>query len=533
MNRTLSVWRWQLIFTGSMVAIVVVLVAFKPGTLATPLVAAGLTLLTAVTIATLAVPWRRLPRAAIVAVPLLDATTVGLLTSIPDVRLALLWVFPVTWLATYFSLVWVFAGIGYVTVLLIVFGGHGGDAADVMVRVLSVVLTLSFLGAIIHIGASRSRASRRLLQRQSEQVSCAARRAETQRERVTQIIDVLDTALVVVDAQGSILRMNDSYRALYGRDRFGALLPLAAVEYDDRRGVPVPPELTVLSRAARGEELRGERVWLFDGDGRWRALQVSARELAGAEDDGRVVLVAIEDVTDALEAAEERRTLTAIVSHELRNPLTAILGHADLLLERDDLPASVVTQLGVVANAGERMQQLMSGLLAESRAETARLAEPVDLRRIAEESAASYAPIVRAGRQHLSVEGQETLMIDGDAFRLRQVLDNLLSNAVKYTPAGGLITVRLGLSDRGEAELGVADTGVGMTDAEVERLFEPFFRSESARHSGAPGTGLGMGIARDIVVDHGGTIDVASEVGVGTTVTLRLPRRADAGGVRE
>ncbi len=141
---------------------------------------------------------------------------------------------------------------------------------------------------------------------------------------------------------------------------------------------------------------------------------------------------------------------------------------------------------------------------------------------VVEESAASFAPLMGAARQELVLDGAERVVITGDAFRLRQVVDNLLGNAAKYTEGGGRITVRLVESD-GHAEVTVADTGIGISEDELPRLFEPYFRADSAVRGGIPGTGLGMGIARDIVVAHGGVILVSSEVDVGTTVTVRFP----------
>lgn len=524
MIRTVSIWRWQLVFTGSFVAIVVTIAAFKSETLGLPLFLAGLAMVVVTTIATLVLPWHRLPRAAVPVIPLLDALAVGFTTNAPDLRLGFLWVFPVTWLATYFTMPWVLGGIGFIGLCLAAFAERSGEPADTLLRVLTALITLTFLGVTVRIGAQRSRAARRLLQRRSEQVNRAAERAETNQRRVTQIIDALGVALVVVTGEGRILQVNDAYRRLYGRDRYGAALPSAAVEYDERRGAALDVSRTTLARAASGEKLENERVWLFDSTGQWRALQVTTQQMAGAREGRRLVLVVIEDVTALLEAAEERRTLDAVVSHELRNPLTAIIGHVDLLLERDDLPPRATAQLEVVASAGERMQGLVTSMLEQSRRRPEEPFERVDLRPLVDAAVASASPVIVAGRQKVDVTGATRLMICGDAFRLRQVLDNVLGNAVKYTPAGGRIAVHLEETADGLAEVRVSDTGTGIAPADLERVFEPYFRTERVVRAGIPGTGLGMGIARDIVEAHDGTISITSEQGVGTTVCLRFPR---------
>ncbi|PRB16068.1 cell wall metabolism sensor histidine kinase WalK [Microbacterium sp. MYb62] len=526
MVRTVSIWRWQLVFTGSIVAIVVMITAFKPQTFANPLIVAGVALVIVTTLLTLAVPWHRLPRAAAVAVPLLDALAVGFTTNAPDIRLGFLWVFPVVWLATYFTMPWVLGGIAFISATLVLFAERSGAPADILLRLLTLVITLGFLGVTVRIGAQRSRAARRLLQRRSEQVNRAAERAEANQRRVIQIVDALSVALVVVTAEGRVLQMNDAYRVLYGRDRFGAALPSAAVEYDARRGTALSPSRTSLARAAGGEKLRAERVWLFDGAGQWRALEVSTQSMASAGEGVDITLVVIDDVTALLEVDEERRAFNAVVSHELRNPLTAIVGHVDLLRERDDLPGRVPAQLEIIAHAGERMQDLVASILQQTSRTAQEPFESVDLRELVEAAAASYAPVISGSRQVLRIVGAERLVISGDAFRLRQVLDNLLSNAAKYTPPGGSIDVDLGVAPTGHAQLMIVDDGFGMAPEDLARVFEPYFRTEKAVRAGISGTGLGMGIVRDIVGAHDGSIDVASEVGGGTRVTLRFPQRS-------
>lgn len=518
MTRTLSIWRWQLIFTAGMIAIAVAIAAFSPRTFGNPYVVSGFGTVLATTVVTIAAPWSRLPRWTAALVPFLDALAIGLTTNVAEIRLGFLWVFPITWLAAFFTLPWIFGCIGFIMLCLVLFSGHTGTQTEIVLRVLTVLITLSFLGVSIRLGMRRARASGRLLKRQSEQAARAAERAETQQLRVTQIIDALDIALVVVTAGGRIVKMNDAYRVLYGRDRFGAVLPSASVEYDDRRGNPVPPERTTLARASAGRLLAGERVWLFDSEGAWHALDVSTHAMAG--DTEPTTLVIIDDVTALIEADEERAAITAVVSHELRNPLTAIIGHADLLLERDDLPERVRGQLEVIMNAGERMQRLVTSALDDPRSDDTEH-RPVDLRDVVDASAASFAAIAAAAGITLEVGGAREVTILGDAFRLRQVLDNLLSNALKYTSAHGTVTVTL--ADASAPEIVIADTGGGIAENDLARLFEPYFRTESAIRAGIPGTGLGMGIARDIVALHGGTIEVASVVGDGTRVILRFP----------
>ena len=527
MSRRASIWRWQLIFVSTTVAVAVLVAALKPTVFATPLFTAGLALSVLTTAAVLMLPWDRIPPAGILAVPLIDICAIGLTTQAPDIRLGFLWVIPITWIATYYSMIAVFGGIALITAFLFTVANQTGLISDVVLRVLITAFGLGFLGMTIRIGVRRSRASRRLLRRRSEQIDRVARRAETHERRVTQIIDALDTALVAVGDDGAILKMNDAYRRLYGLDADGIALPALAVEYDDREGEPIPVDRTVLARAARGERLAGERVWLYGADAEWRALEVDTQPIASDADQGAVVLVRIDDVTARLAAAEERRLMSAILTHELRNPLTAIVGHVDLLLEREDLPARAADQLGVVAGAAERMQDLVTTALEVSRPRPRVLSEPVDLHALVQASVSSFLPTATANRLRVEVAGEPTLLIYGDAFRLRQAIDNLLSNAVKYTGAGGSVLISLGIADDERAEVVVADTGSGMTPGDVDQLFQPYFRGERAELSGIPGTGLGLVAVRDIVTAHHGTIDVTSRPGEGTRMRVLLPRRPE------
>ncbi len=527
MSRRASIWRWQLIFSGTVVAVAVLVAALKPSVFATPLFTAGLLLAMLTTIIVLLLPWGRIPAAGVLVVPLTDIVAIGLTTQAPDIRLSFLWVIPITWIATYYTMSAVVGGIALSAISLLTVGSQTGIITDIVLRALITALALGFLGTAIRMGMRRSRAARRLLRRRSEQINQAARRAQTHERRVTQIIDALDLALVAVAADGGILKMNDAYRRLYGWGAFGGALPAPAVEYDDREGEPIAVDRTVLARAARGEALTGERVWLYDADGAWRALEVRTQPIASDFGEGAVALVMIDDVTAVLELAQERRMMSAILTHELRNPLTAIVGHVELLLEREDLPPRAADQLRIVASAGERMHSLVSTALDASRPRARVLSEPVDLRALVQASVSSFLPTATANRLQVEVSGTATLLIYGDAFRLRQAIDNLLSNAVKYTGAGGSVRVTLDTTPDGLAELTIEDTGSGMSPADLERLFQPYFRSERAALSGIPGTGLGMVVVQDIVTAHGGTIDVQSELGQGTRMRLRFPRRAE------
>jgi signal transduction histidine kinase len=180
--------------------------------------------------------------------------------------------------------------------------------------------------------------------------------------------------------------------------------------------------------------------------------------------------------------------------------------------------------LGVVERNAQRLLRLVGDLLVVSRGDAGRLGlemEEVDLAELARECAHQARPQAAAGRIDLTVEA-ESALVRGDRTRLLEVADNLLSNAIKFTPPGGAVTLRVS-ADAGEAVLEVADTGMGISEADQARLFERFFRTDAAMTAAIPGTGLGLCISRMLVEAHGGAIALRSEVGRGSVFRVTIP----------
>lgn len=221
----------------------------------------------------------------------------------------------------------------------------------------------------------------------------------------------------------------------------------------------------------------------------------------------------------------------ASVSHELRTPLTSIRGYLELVRdgEAGELTEQQDAFLEVVDRNAERLLRVVGDLLFVAQLDAGSLPlerGTVDLRRLAQDAAASAEPLAAERGIALSLElGDLPAHVPGDASRLAQALDNLVSNALKFTPGGGTVAVRAAAAN-GHVELAVADTGPGITDADQQRLFERFFRTASAGEQAVPGTGLGLAITKAIVEAHGGTIGVASEPGAGSEFRIVLPAAA-------
>jgi PAS domain S-box-containing protein len=219
------------------------------------------------------------------------------------------------------------------------------------------------------------------------------------------------------------------------------------------------------------------------------------------------------------------------VSHELRTPLASILGYLEILSsgEVGDLTELQSEFLNIIDTNSHRLLTLIDDLLTLSGLENGKLAmrfEAFDLSEL-------ISSAVQAERPALTERGLEidlqlpgaTVQVTADTHRLGQVVDNLLANAIKFTPDGGRISIRLTEAE-GLAELIIEDSGIGISEDDLARLFERFFRARNATEQAIPGTGLGLAISKGIVEAHGGAIAVSSELGHGSTFTVLLPTAA-------
>jgi signal transduction histidine kinase len=224
----------------------------------------------------------------------------------------------------------------------------------------------------------------------------------------------------------------------------------------------------------------------------------------------------------------------ASVSHELRTPLTSIRGYLELVLEGEagELTDEQREFLGIVDRNSGRLLQLVGDLLDVAHADSGLVLEQgrTDLAEIVRDSVERARPAADSRDVTLTLAGSDDVPLDADGPRLAQVADNLISNALKFTPGGGRVEVSVSAGD-GLARIDIADTGMGISAADQERLFERFFRTSGATEAAIPGTGLGLSIVQAIVDAHGGEVEIKSEEGRGTTFSVLLPLAAPAADV--
>jgi two-component system phosphate regulon sensor histidine kinase PhoR len=336
-----------------------------------------------------------------------------------------------------------------------------------------------------------------------------------ERDRAGQIVDALDDGVLLLDGAGRLLVANPPARAWFG-------LP-----EDLRPGRPAHrvlgasqiPEL--VERAAEaGAPVTGNLTLVFP---EYRTLALRAFPLADRGPTGRIV-VTLTDITQRRRLEVLRRDFVANASHELKTPVAAVRVLAETLLTAlPDDPDAGRRFAERIGREAERLDALVRDLLDLSRVERGTLdVEPVDLVGLAKEVVGGYADRAEERRIKLRSELQPNVAMRGDRAQLGLLLSNLVDNAVRYTPARGTVCVRL---DAGEsrAVLQVTDTGEGIPESELPRVFERFYRVDKARARQTGGTGLGLAIVRHVAESHGGAVKVDSELGRGTTFTVTLP----------
>jgi two-component system, OmpR family, phosphate regulon sensor histidine kinase PhoR len=231
-------------------------------------------------------------------------------------------------------------------------------------------------------------------------------------------------------------------------------------------------------------------------------------------------------VGELKELDDYKGQLLATVAHELKNPLSSVLGHLEMLESSPDLTGTSRSSLAAMERGAQRMVKVIDDLLLLSKVEDAAnpiIARSVDLDEVID----SAMDLVSVAAQHKGVtvhvdRAPEPVIARGDADELERVCANLLSNAIKYTPAGRSVTVRVARTDNA-AVIEVRDEGIGISGADLERLGTEFFRSTNPEAVKQPGTGLGLAIVRRIIERHAGQMNVTSTLGEGSTFTVHLP----------
>jgi two-component system sensor histidine kinase VicK len=347
-----------------------------------------------------------------------------------------------------------------------------------------------------------------------------------EQRRAGAILTNMTDGIVAVGPQGLVSECNPRAAALLETDPGSVVgAPIADVLPPDVAQAIMAPLDQAPRRGSSGASPRVMAVPVRVGSRHLLAHIAPLTE--GAATRGWVVV--LHDVTEAERLEALRKEFVANVSHELRTPVTTIKLYAETLLEWGlDEQAQARAKVEIIAAETDRMHRLIQNLLVLSRLDGQRhdapSRVPTDLRALAEEAGRRFEGSAAAKGLHLHVEPGEGAVIAGvDRDGLARVLANLLANAVDFTASGGRVVVRALRRPDGCPAVEVEDTGVGIPPAALDRIFERFYRVDASRSRQYGGSGLGLAIAQEIVVEHGGRIEVESEEGVGSRFRVILP----------
>jgi PAS domain S-box-containing protein len=366
------------------------------------------------------------------------------------------------------------------------------------------------------------------------------------------VVDNAPTGIYLKDTDGRYLMVNSELERILGLPPGRAagrtdheLIPVDVASELSRHDARCQRQRTIIER----EEVRthgGEahtylsvRYPLLDRAGRVYAVGAVYADITrhkNVEDELRTARTELQRQAEHLQRANAelqdldraKNDFIASVSHELRTPLTSITGYTEMLSDGDlgDLDPAARKVIAIIDRNGRRLLGLIDDLLtllSVDRGAFALNQRPTDLGNIVRTVQAAVRPSLDAARVDMTVNVEPDLpAASTDPEQIERVLLNLVGNAIKFSRPGGTVTVNVH-SRPGAVVMDIVDTGIGISEADQARLFQRFNRAEIAHQHAIPGTGLGLALSKDIVEHHGGTIQIRSCVGAGTTVTVTVP----------
>lgn len=352
------------------------------------------------------------------------------------------------------------------------------------------------------------------INRQSSEISKQLRRLEEKTDEFNQITESMKEGLVLLDNKGIVLSINPAARNIFGSDTQGAV-GHDFLRLDRSRTLSAAIEKTFEEGHS---EIRIERM------GREYQLDISRIESAGKVL-GAVMLAF--DITEQEYAERNRREFTANVSHELKTPLQGIIGSADLIETGMVKPEDMPRFIGHIRKEATRLVALIEDIIRLSQLDEGNElpCEEFDLMDIAEEVEQNLESAAGARDITLSLSGRNAIMY-GVRRLMYEIVYNLCDNAIKYNLSGGKVEIMVDRKDE-EAVLCVKDNGIGIAPEHQDRVFERFYRVDKSHSKSSGGTGLGLSIVKHAVQYHHGKLELKSEIGKGTEITVHFPIEAD------
>jgi len=327
-----------------------------------------------------------------------------------------------------------------------------------------------------------------------------------------EVLDALDSATVVIDPSNTVRKSTSAALSmgLVRQDRLVHPELQDLVDAVRRTGEPVSTELD-LARGPFGESQAHLQV---------RVARVGARD----------VLIVADDRTESYRLEQVRRDFLANVSHELKTPISAIGLLVEALQSVPDDEEQVRRFAGQLAAESARLARITQDIIELSRLQSTGATTDFRMLRVRDVIAAAIERnqvVAKANDVEILVRGGKKTYVYGDERLLVTAVDNLLSNALQHSPPGSRVGVGVQVED-GVVAIAVTDQGEGIPPADLDRVFERFFRVDGARSRNTGGTGLGLSIVKHVVQNHGGDVQAWSSLGHGSTFTIRLPEAEPA-----
>ena len=358
-------------------------------------------------------------------------------------------------------------------------------------------------------------ASINILARNLQQMT---REQEMQTERLMTVIENMGAPLILIDDQGYITLMNQVYKEVFQVEEYNII-------GHSYRDVIENEEVKEIIEEVFMTEQKIRKMITVPINIQLKTFEIFGAPIIGSHNEWKGIVIVFHDITELKKLEKIRKDFVANVSHELKTPITSIKGFTETLLEGalNDKKA-LQSFLEIILKESNRLQSLVNDLLELSKIEqddfTLSL-EKFNLNKVIHEIVDSLKGRAEEKQISLSIREEHPVTIEADLLRIQQIFINLITNAISYTPVSGTVDIKI--SDRGDAVyVSVIDTGIGIEEKEIPRIFERFYRVDKARSRDSGGTGLGLAIVKHAVEAHDGEIQVESKEGKGSTFTVKL-----------
>ncbi|WP_246941107.1 two-component system histidine kinase PnpS [Bacillus pinisoli] len=344
---------------------------------------------------------------------------------------------------------------------------------------------------------------------------------EMQQDRLTTLIENMGSGLILIDGRGYINLINRSYKEIFQVNPVDFLYSLYYEAIKHKEIISLVEEIFMT-------EVKVRRQMLLSLEKEKKHFEVYGAPIIGMNDEWKGIVLVFHDISEIKKLEQVRKDFVVNVSHELKTPITSIKGFSETLLDGAMKDEQILENfLSIILKESDRLQSLIQDLLDLSKMEQAGFSinwQQVNVTEVLEEVIVMLTAKAVDKGINLEFDVKHPVYIKGDLYRVKQVFINLINNAIAYTTHG---KVSITIEEReNEISILVSDTGVGISEDELPRIFERFYRVDKARTRNSGGTGLGLAIVKHLVEAHHGSILVTSKQGEGSTFTVKFNRKS-------